>query len=198
MVAVFGALVAVSAVVAVDDPRLLQLALEYSGAGGEIAAQGESTDYYTQGSAMTVGELRVVTNSAGFAAWLEQRNAPAEVDRVAYTAGWSEAVVDGVSVTWRTHLSPYDKAGDEARKAAAVSVVSSNTVDMRALRFDIATNINDSVTIRTNTAALTFSATPTRAQVQALAAQVQALASELADANRTIRRLRKAVAQEAD
>lgn len=124
--------------------------------------------------------------------------APTEVDRVAYTSGWSESVVDGVSVTWRTHLSPYDKAGDEARKAVAVAIVSSNTVDMRALFYEVVTNINDAVTIRTNTAALTFNATYSRTQIQALAAQVQALAAELTDANRTIKRLRKAVAKEAD
>jgi hypothetical protein len=157
-------------------------------------------------------EARYAANAAAFAAEQARLAIPAEVSRIAYDTGWSEAVIDGVSVTWRTHNSPFDPATDAANKAQALGVASNNTVDLKALRADLTNDIAQSeAMIATSTGivasvqALTFNAAYNRAQVQALSAQVVELSKLVRDLTRedkdrvqADRKLRKAIMQEAD
>jgi hypothetical protein len=162
---------------------------------------------------VTYEQILAATNRADVLVAFAATGAPNEVERVAYTTGWSESIDDdGTPIRWRTHMSPYDPSGDRHRRDQAKSTARETAVDMAVLRTSITNDlaradasISQSTQIVARVQALTFSTTPTRAQVQALQAQVLELSRLVRDLSRadkeqlqTDRKLRRAIMQEAE
>jgi len=148
-----------------------------------------------------------VTNPVAASLWFDGwQSAPVEVPRVAYTNGWSETIEpDGSTLVWKHRNSPFDPATDEAARAKARQTNAALRAEIRALRLQIATNIADTAAlIATGTnaiaelQALTFSTTPTKAQVTALRNEVVDATRilndslrELKDANQAMQDVRR-------
>jgi hypothetical protein len=149
------------------------------------------------GGDLTLDDLRAITNRADVLALVAAEAlaaiTPVEVDRVAYTNGWSVRVLDdGTEVMWKHRNSPYDPAVDAAQEQAARD-------ERRAVRDGFRAEIEDSKTNKASVVALSVEQAAGITNAQGLVfnasynlAQVQELRNALVD---DMRRQDKVIAE---
>lgn len=159
------------------------------------------TEYRETAIDYTDAEWSAVTNAAAIAAaeaaaaalrppeFLQGAELPFVVFKTSTNEQrWSLGMLDdGTIVKWQSGNSPWNAATSASNFPAAMATAKTNAVDMRALRLDIAATIDG---LQTNVDATVFSG--------GQRTEFKDLRDLCLDLAREVRRLRKAVAQEAN